>query len=125
MSAAQISQFKPARGLNTGDSDVSPNATPSQYLIIRGLESSVGEEILAKGVSKLLRCADKSQDSGEAPSKKAGAKVASTTSSANLGPPEGSILRVFIVRSRQSDESWRYGFAEFRTVEVRGVHMKV
>jgi hypothetical protein len=52
------------------------------------------------------------------PAKKSGAKVSSTTSSSNFGAQEDSIKRVFIVRDRQSDDSWRYGFAEFHSVEV-------
>lgn len=45
-------------------------------------------------------------------------KVASTTGDSNLGAREGSIRRVLLVRDRRTNESWRYGFAEFATVQV-------
>lgn len=47
------------------------------------------------------------------------AKVASTTGDANLGAKEGSLRRVLLVRDRHTNESWRYGFAEFGTVDVK------
>jgi hypothetical protein len=100
--------------VNTGDSDVSPDGIPSQFLLVRGLETSVTEEILAKGISKLYKSSEASH--GE-PAKKPGAKVASTTASANLGAQENSIRRVFVVRDKQSDDSWRFGFVEFYGVE--------
>jgi len=50
---------------------------------------------------------------------KKGAKVASTTGDSNLGAREGSIRRVLLVRDRKTNESWRYGFAEFATVQAR------
>ena len=100
---------------NTGDSDASLDFTPSQFLLLRGLEPSVSEEMLAKGVTKLYKVSE-SQIAESA--KKPGAKVSSTTSSSNFGAQEGSIKRVFVVRDRRSDDSWRYGFAEFHAVEV-------
>lgn len=48
---------------------------------------------------------------------KKGAKVASTTGDANLGAKDGTLRRVLLVRDRRTDESWRFGFAEFATVE--------
>jgi hypothetical protein len=98
---------------NTGDSDVSPESTPSQFLLFRGLGASVTEELLAKGVEKLYKSAE---ESGPGAKK---AKVTSTTASSNFGATEGSIRRVFVVRRRGSDDSCRYGFAEFRAPEVR------
>lgn len=44
--------------------------------------------------------------------------MASTTGDSNLGAREGSIRRVLLVRDRRTNESWRYGFAEFATVQV-------
>ena len=102
--------------MNTGDSDAA--AEPSQFIILRGLEPSVTEELLSKGVAKLCRVNERSQSSSGTSIKKEGAKVLSTTSSSNLGAQEGSIKRVFIVRDRRSGESWRFGFAEFRAIEV-------
>ena len=101
---------------NHGDNDAAPENQPSQFLLFRGLESSVTEELLAKGVAKLYR----PTNSLENPSgnQKKGAKVASTTGDANLGARDGSIRRVLLVRDRRTNESWRYGFAEFATVQV-------
>ena len=48
---------------------------------------------------------------------KKGAKVASTTGDANLGAKQGTLRRVLLIRDRRSNESWRFGFAEFATVE--------
>src|ERR1700749_1906474 len=70
---------------NTGDSDASLDYTPSQFLLLRGLETSVSEEMLAKGVAKFYKVSD-----GQVaePAKKPGAKVSSTTSSSNFGAQE-------------------------------------
>jgi hypothetical protein len=108
---------KPSEFLNSGDSDASPDGTPSQFLLLRGLEPTVTEDLLAKGVAKLYK-----PSGGVAPSnttsKKGNAKVASTTGDANLGAKEGSLRRVLLIRDRRSNESWRYGFAEFASVDV-------
>ncbi|CAL5866061.1 uncharacterized protein PFLUO_LOCUS268 [Penicillium psychrofluorescens] len=101
--------------VNNGDNDAAPDNQPSQFLLFRGLESSVTEELLAKGVAKLYKPASGGNDSS-ASSQKKGAKVASTTGDANLGAREGSIRRVLLARDRKSNESWRYGFAEFASV---------
>lgn len=110
---------KPPEYLNSGDSDASPNGTPSQFLLIRGLEPTVTEDLLAKGVAKLYKPSRRSTPPYSSGSKKINAKVASTTVDSNLGAKEGSLRRVLLVRDRHSNESWRYGFAEFGTVEVR------
>ena len=107
---AKVSNF-----LNSGASDVSPDGTPSQFLLLRGLEPSVTEELLAKGAAKLIKPSKKS--SPPPSSKKGNAKVASTTGDTNLGAKEGSLRRVLLIRSRRNNESWRYGFAEFATIE--------
>ncbi|KAL9639953.1 MAG: hypothetical protein Q9204_000903 [Flavoplaca sp. TL-2023a] len=103
--------------MNSGDSDASPNGTPSQFLLLRGLEPTVSEDLLAKGVSKLYKPSRRSSPPAASSSKKGISKVASTTGDANLGAKEGSLRRVLLVRDRKSNESWRYGFAEFATVE--------
>ncbi|KAK5236340.1 hypothetical protein LTR47_002291 [Exophiala xenobiotica] len=106
----------PAKAANVGDNDASPDNTPSQFLLFRGLELSVTEELFVKGVSKLNKpganAAQKDDTSG-----KKGAKVASTTGDANLGAKDGTLRRVLLVRDRKSNESWRYGFAEYASVE--------
>lgn len=100
---------------NYGDNDVAPDNQASQFLIFRGLESSVTEELLAKGVAKLYKPASGGSDNSSKTGKKG--KVASTTGDSNLGAREGSIRRVLLVRDRRTNESWRYGFAEFATVQ--------
>ncbi len=104
--------------MNSGDSDVSPNGAPSQFLLIRSLEPTVSEDLLAKGVAKLYKPGRKSSPPANTSSKKNSAKVASTTGDANLGAKEGSLRRILLVRDRRSNESWRYGFAEFATIDV-------
>ena len=107
--------------LNSGDSDVSPDGTPSQFLLLRGLEPTVTEDLLAKGVAKLYKPSRKSSPPVSTSSKKNNAKVASTTGDANLGAKESSLRRVLLVRDRRSNESWRYGFAEFATIDVKSL----
>lgn len=102
--------------MNNGDNDAASENEPSQFLLIRGLEASVTEELLAKGVAKLYRPPTNSESTASLPKK--GAKVASTTGDSNLGARDGSIRRVLLVRDRKSNESWRYGFAEFSTLQV-------
>ncbi|KAJ5594380.1 uncharacterized protein N7459_000588 [Penicillium hispanicum] len=101
--------------VNSGDNDAAPENQPSQFLLFRGLESSVTEELFARGVAKLYRPLSGNTDGGSSNQKKGG-KIASTTGDANLGARDGSIRRVLLVRDRKSDESWRYGFAEFANV---------
>ncbi|KAI4087581.1 MAG: hypothetical protein LQ339_008869 [Xanthoria mediterranea] len=102
---------------SSGDSDASPNGTPSQFLLLRGLEPTVSEDLLAKGVAKLYKPSRRSSPPAASISKKGNSKVASTTGDANLGAKEGSLRRVLLVRDRKTNESWRYGFAEFATVD--------
>ncbi|KAJ5967905.1 hypothetical protein N7501_004153 [Penicillium viridicatum] len=100
---------------NDGDNDVAPETEPSQFLLIRGLEASVTEELLAKGVSKLYR---PSSNNDSAPdNQKKVSKIASTTGDSNLGAREGSLRRVLLVRDRKTNASWGYGFAEFAGVK--------
>ena len=80
---------------------------------------------MAKGVAKLYKPSRKSLIESKNPSKKGNAKVASTTGDANLGAREGSLRRVLLVRNRKTNESWRYGFAEFATIEVRAKQIEV
>lgn len=104
------------KAANDGDSDAAPDKEPSQFLLVRGLEASVTEELLAKGVSKLYRPSGAPENAPG--NQKKGSKVASTTGDSNLGAPEGSLRRVLLVRDRRTNESWRYGFAEFAGVAV-------
>ncbi|RVX70056.1 hypothetical protein B0A52_06228 [Exophiala mesophila] len=106
---------KPA---NVGDNDTSPDNTPSQFLLLRGIEPSVSEELFAKGVAKLNKPTPSTQQTQQdQPSAKKGAKVASTTGDANLGAKEGTLRRVLLTRDRRTHESWRFGFAEYASIE--------
>ncbi|KFY75830.1 hypothetical protein V498_09903 [Pseudogymnoascus sp. VKM F-4517 (FW-2822)] len=99
----------------TGDSDVSPDNKASQFLLFRNLEPGVTEELLAKAVTKLYRVKGTTTPPETQANKKP--KMMSTSTDANLGAKEGSLMRVFLVRDRKTDESWRYGFAEFGSVD--------
>jgi hypothetical protein len=103
--------------VNFGDNDAAAENQPSQFLLFRGLDHSVTEELLARGVAKLYRPSGNSDNAPTNNSKK-GSKVASTTGDSNLGAREGSIRRVLLVRDRRTNESWGYGFAEFAVVMV-------
>ncbi|KAI9800719.1 MAG: hypothetical protein M1833_003135 [Piccolia ochrophora] len=102
---------------NTGDSDVAPDGTPSQFLLFRGLEPTVSEELLGKGAIKLYRSSGNAAQDQSSTAKKSSAKVASTTGDSNLGAREGSLIRVLLVKDRRTFESWRFGFAEFASIE--------
>ena len=104
--------------VNNGDSDASLNGPPSQFLLLRSLEPSVGEDVLAKGITKLYKPSRRQSPPAKTSNKKGNAKVASTTGDANLGAREGSLRRVLLIRDRRTDESWRYGFAEFATIDA-------
>ncbi len=104
--------------INTGDSDVSPDGTPSQFLLFRGLEATVTMQLLAKGAAKLYKSSGNSPPPPAA-SKKSGPKISSTTAGSSFGAKIGSIRRVLLVKDRRTDDSWRYGFVEFAGVEVR------
>jgi hypothetical protein len=104
------------RAANDGDNDAAAENQPSQFLLIRGLEASVSEELLAKGVAKLYRPSGNTEPASG--NQKKGSKVASTTGDSNLGAREGSLRRVLLVRDRKTNESWRYGFAEFAGIDV-------
>ena len=98
----------------TGDSDASPDNAASQFLLVRGLEPGVSEELLSKGISKLY----KSKPIPPTPESQQNKKHMSSSSNiSSLGAKDGSLQRVLLVRDRKTNESWRYGFAEFSTVD--------
>lgn len=101
---------------NSGDNDASPDNIPSQFVLFRGLESSVTEELFARGVGKLNRPGGTAAQPTLTGGKKS-AKVASTTGDSNLGARDGTLRRVLLIRDRRSNESWRYGFAEYASIE--------
>ena len=90
---------------------------------MRGLEASVTEEILARGIAKLYKQSDATQAVTNIASSNLGAKVASTTVTTNLGARDGSIYRVYVAKDKKTGESLRYGFVEFFTVEVRVLNL--
>ena len=106
----------PTAPLNTGESDASPDNTPSQYLLFRGLEPTVGEEILAKGATKLFR-SDEASFTEKTKQPSTSSKITSTSKVVNAGARPGCIRRVLLIRDRQTNDSWRYGFVEFAAVE--------
>lgn len=101
--------------LLTGETDECPRQAPSQYVVIRDLEGSVTEDVLAKGVMKLFVEAPEPKETSTTTNKLK--STAPTNSTAGLGAKPGSLRRVFLMRDRKTNQSWRYGFAEFTTVE--------
>ncbi len=100
----------------TGETDEDPQQNPSQYLVVRELEGSVTEEVLAKGITKLfLDASQQKETTNSTPNKLK--STAPTTSTAGLGARSGTLRRVFLMRDRKTNESWRYGFAEFATID--------
>ncbi|ROT35388.1 hypothetical protein SODALDRAFT_64687 [Sodiomyces alkalinus F11] len=106
------SMFRPTL---TGESDASD--TPSQILVFFPLAASVTEEVLAAGVAKLQLeekpAAPKKPGDG-APKLKSTAPTGDTT---GYGAKPGSLHRVFLMRDRDTNESFKFGFAEFWTVD--------
>lgn len=86
-------------------------------MVIRDLESSVTEQVLASGVMKLFldTSSDRSKEALNTTNKLK--STAPTAGTAGLGAKPGSLRRVFLMRDRRSNDSWKYGFAEFATVE--------
>ncbi|KAI1392247.1 uncharacterized protein F4822DRAFT_441293 [Hypoxylon trugodes] len=99
-----------------GKSDECPQQTPSQFLVIRDLASSVTESVLAAEIKKLyVTKEDEPKQSTSAPNKlKSTAPIGNTT---GLGAKPSSLVRVFMIRDKLSDISCNYGFAEFSTLD--------
>ncbi|KAL2757709.1 hypothetical protein ACRALDRAFT_2025446 [Sodiomyces alcalophilus JCM 7366] len=109
---SDTSMFRPTL---TGESDASD--TPSQILVFYPLAASVTEEVLAAGAAKLQleeksTAAKKSADG--APKLKSTAPTGDPT---GYGARPGSLHRVFLMRDRDTNESFNFGFAEFWTVD--------
>jgi RNA-binding protein 5/10 len=101
--------------MQDGYGDQSDTAV-TPILVVRGLEPNVNESVLAKGIQKLFKSA--SNPTSGVP-KNATTKLTSTTNPANLGAKDGSLHRVLLIRDKKSDTSWRFGFAEFFSIQVR------
>ncbi|KAG4221208.1 hypothetical protein PC116_g30315, partial [Phytophthora cactorum] len=99
-----------------GKSDECPQQTPSQFIVIRELASSVVETTLANDIKKLyVTKEEESRQSSSAPNKlKSTAPIGNTS---GLGAKPGSLVRVFMIRDKYSDISCNYGFAEFATLD--------
>jgi RNA-binding protein 5/10 len=100
----------------TGETDAAD--VPSQLLVIYPLSAAVTEEVLAEGMKKLEveeRTVDKPKDGPNGPPKLK--STAPTGDTSGYGAKLGSLRRVFLMRDKITDESIRYGFAEFWTLE--------
>ncbi|KAI1654632.1 hypothetical protein F4813DRAFT_198390 [Daldinia decipiens] len=99
-----------------GKSDECPQQTPSQFIVIRELASSVTETTLANDIKKLYVTKDEEpKQSPNAPNKlKSTAPIGNTS---GLGAKPGSLVRVFMIRDKYSNISCNYGFAEFSTLD--------
>ncbi len=90
---------------------------PSQYLVVRSLDASTDEEALTQGISKLfVEKPSQNKDNGPRPATKL-KSTAPTGDTSGLGAKPGTLRRVFLMRDRRTNESWKYGFAEFATLE--------
>ncbi|KAK3990287.1 putative RNA-binding protein [Cladorrhinum sp. PSN332] len=107
----------PSGPVLTGETDECPQQLPSQYVVIRGLDRPVSAEVLAKGVMKLFVENLPTPKEPTTTSTNKLKSTAPTNSTVGLGAKPGSLRRVFLMRDRKTNESWRYGFAEFATVE--------
>jgi RNA-binding protein 5/10 len=102
----------------TGETDQDPQQMRSQYVVVRGLDSAVDEEVLAKGIEQLyVDTAAPSKDAGENSAKPKLKSTAPTKSTTGLGARPHSLRRVFLMRDRRNDVTWKYGFAEFATAQ--------
>ncbi|CAG7560793.1 unnamed protein product [Fusarium equiseti] len=112
---ANIVALAPAWQLSlTGMADASD--VPAQILVVYPLASFVTEDMLASDMKRLeLVKPEKDKDtSNSAPKLKSTAPTGDTT---GYGARPGSLHRVFLMRDASTDESFKYGFAEFWTVE--------
>ncbi|RGP67189.1 hypothetical protein FLONG3_8584 [Fusarium longipes] len=108
-------QAAPAWQLSlTGMADASD--VPSQILVIYPLASFVTEDMLASDMKRLeLVKPEKDKDaSNGGPKLKSTAPTGDTT---GYGARPGSLHRVFLMRDASTDESFKYGFAEYWTVQ--------
>jgi hypothetical protein len=74
-------------------------------LLFRGLDSSVTEELLAKGVAKLFRAPEIEDPQKKTPIKSSAGPL--------IGASEESLMRILLVKDRITGDSWKFGFAEF------------
>ncbi|KAH7176653.1 hypothetical protein EDB81DRAFT_773232 [Dactylonectria macrodidyma] len=89
---------------------------PSQILVVYPLAPFVNEDMFVTDIKKLeVEKTDSTKDSSNgAPKLKS---TAPTGNTAGYGARPGSLHRVFLMRDTHTDESFKYGFAEFWTLE--------
>ncbi|KAG5922904.1 hypothetical protein E4U42_005159 [Claviceps africana] len=99
----------------TGAADVADGADAvSQILVVHPLASFVTEDMLAKDL-KLLEKTEEAKSSANGPTKLK--STAPGADSSRYGAKPNSLHRVFLTREVNSGESFKYGFAEFWTLE--------
>ncbi|KAG5981434.1 hypothetical protein E4U55_002938 [Claviceps digitariae] len=99
----------------TGAADVADGADAvSQILVVHPLASFVTEDMLAKDL-KLLEKTEEAKSSANGPTKLRSTAPGADTS--RYGAKPNSLHRVFLTREVTSGESFKYGFAEFWTLE--------
>ncbi|KAG6014715.1 hypothetical protein E4U54_004964 [Claviceps lovelessii] len=99
----------------TGAADVADGADAvSQILVVHPLASFVTEDMLAKDL-KLLEKTEEAKTSTNGPTKLKSTAPGADTS--RYGARPNSLHRVFLTREVNSGESFKYGFAEFWTLE--------
>ncbi|EME39006.1 hypothetical protein DOTSEDRAFT_160857 [Dothistroma septosporum NZE10] len=97
---------------SNGDSDVSPDGTPLQILLVRGLKNNVDEALLSKGLDKLYLDDDQQEQANQPPA------IALPGAQSKPSPPGAapqSLKRVFVIRDRVTEKSLGYGFAEYHS----------
>ncbi|KAJ3483117.1 hypothetical protein NLG97_g7386 [Lecanicillium saksenae] len=104
----------------TGAADAAD--APSQILVVFPLPPFVDEEMLAREMKRLeLEKPDPVKTTGDAPKLKS---TAPTSTGQGYGASQGSLHRVFLMRDSQTNETFKYGFAEFWTVEDAAAAVK-
>lgn len=89
---------------------------PSQILVVYPLAPFVNEDMLANDIKRLeLTKPDNNKDNPNGTPKLKSTAPSGDTS--GYGARPGSLHRVFLIRDTNTDESFKYGFAEFWTVE--------
>ncbi|KAK7432811.1 hypothetical protein QQZ08_000674 [Neonectria magnoliae] len=89
---------------------------PSQILVVYPLPPFVNEDMFTNDIKRLeLKKVDNAKDnSNGAPKLKSTAPIGDTS---RYGARPGSLHRVFLMRDTNTDESFKYGFVEFWTME--------
>ncbi|KAJ2957012.1 hypothetical protein NQ176_g11282 [Zarea fungicola] len=104
----------------TGAADAAD--VPSQLLVVFPLPAFLDEEMLAREMKRLeLEKPAPAKTGSDAPKLKS---TAPTSTGQGFGASQGSLHRVFLMRDAQTNESFKYGFAEFWTLEDAAAAIK-